>query len=45
LKQDKDEVLVQLRAAQEKVAAQESEKVELKAKFQEENSQLQREKE
>jgi hypothetical protein len=37
--------LVQLRAAQDNVAAQESEKEELQAKLQEEKSQLQREKE
>jgi hypothetical protein len=45
LKQEKYEVLAQLRAAQDNVAAQESEKAELQVKLQEEKSQLQREKE
>jgi hypothetical protein len=45
LKKEKDKFLVQLRATQDSVAAHESEKAELQAKFQEEKSQLQREKE
>jgi hypothetical protein len=45
LKREKDEVLAQLRVAQDKVSAKESEKAELQAKLEEEKSQLQREKE
>jgi hypothetical protein len=45
LKKKKDEVLVQLQTTHDNVAAQESEKEELQVKFQEEKSQIQREKE
>jgi hypothetical protein len=45
LKQDKYEVLEQLRETQDNVASQERDKEDLKAKLQEEKAQLQREKE